>query len=265
MSLQQMCVSPTDSPCKCCGEISRLCGVVDFSRCGADHTVGRKVEPYSGVPIYYYRCGQCGFTFTRALDNWIPEDFARHIYNADYERHDPDYKGARPIFNADLIAGSFPEMAHGKMLDFGSGLGLLEHELRARGFSQVTSYDPYTANQRTSALSEKYQTVVAFEVFEHHPDPHALMDMMVQFMEEDGAILFSTLIIPESVVETGIDRWWYCAPRNGHISFFTSRSIATIAARHGLKAGSFNEGTHFLYRHAVPLWATRFTHTLCSC
>lgn len=265
MSLQKMSVSATDSPCKCCGEVSHLCGVVDFSRSCADPAAGRKVEPCSGVPIYYYGCDRCGFVFTRAFDSWTPEDFAQHIYNAAYERHDPDYKGARPISNANLIAGSFPEMAHGKMLDFGSGLGLLEHELRARGFSRVTSYDPYAADENASALSEKYQTVVAFEVFEHHPDPHALMDMMVQFLEEDGAVLFSTLIIPDDVVETGIDKWWYCAPRNGHISFFTSRSIATIAARHGLKAGSFNDGTHFFYRHDLPPWAMRFAHTLCSC
>jgi 2-polyprenyl-3-methyl-5-hydroxy-6-metoxy-1,4-benzoquinol methylase len=259
-----MRVSPAESTCKCCGQISRLCGVVDFSRCGADHAAGKKIEPYSGIPIYYYRCEQCGFTFTRAFDNWTSEDFAEHIYNSDYERHDPDYKGARPISNAELIASNFPEMAQGNMLDFGSGLGLLERELRARGFSQVASYDPYAASKSASVLSEKYQTVVAFEVFEHHPDPHALMDMMVRFLHEDGAILFSTLFVPDGVIETGIDRWWYCAPRNGHISFFTSRSIATIAARHGLKAGSFNEGTHFIYRHALPSWAARFSHALCS-
>ncbi|QCP54439.1 class I SAM-dependent methyltransferase [Trinickia violacea] len=264
MSLKPMCVAPEDSACKCCGSTSRLCGVVDFSRCGADHAAGKKVEPYSGVPIYYYRCEQCGFVFTRAFDNWEPEDFARHIYNKDYERHDPDYKGKRPSSNAEMIANSFPEMAQGRMLDFGSGLGLLECELRARGFLEVESYDPYATHTNTSVLSEKYKTVVAFEVFEHHPEPHALMDMMVRFLEEDGAIFFSTLLVTERVLEAGIDKWWYCAPRNGHISFFTSGALATIAHRHGLKAGSFNEGVHFFYRDALPGWATRYSHELWS-
>jgi hypothetical protein len=102
---------PTVATCKCCGGTAHIVGVTDFSRCGTDmiaevmatgqplgpaSIVTRKVEPYSGWPIYYYRCVGCLFTFTPAFDAWDHADFGRHVYNADYARHDPEYNDVRP-------------------------------------------------------------------------------------------------------------------------------------------------------------------------
>jgi SAM-dependent methyltransferase len=265
MSLDRMQVALPLTACKCCGGDSRLCGVVDFSRCGADHLGGRKVDPYVGVPVYFHRCDACGFVFTRALDAWTHADYAAHIYNDDYGRHDPDYLGKRPFENAELIAKSFPELAQANVLDFGSGLGQLERELKARGFSQVDSYDPYAAHAEATraGLAAAYRTVVAFEVFEHHPQPRELIAELAGFLDDDGAILFSTMLADDAVMAEGIDRWWYCAPRNGHISFYASRALARLGAPHGLVAGSFNENFHFFYKRALPAWAARFSHRLC--
>jgi len=259
MPLATMQVSPSHTPCKCCGNSSRLCGVVDFSRCGADHFAGRKVDPYVGVPIYYYRCDQCSFVFTRAMDEWTNQDFSAGIYNGDYVRHDPDYTSKRPLENAELISKNFPEIAQANLLDFGSGLGLLEKELKARGFTQVDSYDPYTSGEsERSALAARYRTVVAFEVFEHHPQPQALMIDLATFLDDDGAILFSTLLASDTIVEEGIEKWWYCAPRNGHISFFTPQSLSRIGAEHGLTLASFTEGLHLFFKGHPPAWAMKF-------
>lgn len=261
MSLANMQVVPQQTLCKCCGQSSRLCGVVDFSRCGADQHAGKKVDPYVGVPIYYYRCDECHFVFTQAMDAWTNQDFATCIYNDDYDRHDPDYLGKRPRDNAEIIAGNFPEMAQANLLDFGSGLGLLEKELRARGFTQIDSYDPYTSGETgRTGLAAKYRTVVAFEVFEHHPQPRGLMADLAALLDDDGAIFFSTLLVSDEIASEGIDKWWYCAPRNGHISFFTPQSLSRIGAEHGLKLGSFNEGFHFFFRQQPPAWAVKFSH-----
>ncbi|WP_323118337.1 class I SAM-dependent methyltransferase [Burkholderia alba] len=265
MSLDSMQVASPLTDCKCCDGASRLCGVVDFSRCGADHQAGAKVDPFAGVPVYYYRCEACGFVFTRALDAWTHEDYAAHIYNDDYVRHDPDYLGKRPSENGEMIAKNFPEMAEANLLDFGSGLGLLEKELKARGFGRVDSYDPYTASAAARAsLAAAYRTVLAFEVFEHHPQPRALMAELAGFLDDDGAVLFSTMMAGDAVMAEGIERWWYCAPRNGHISFFAPRTLARLAAQHGLVAGSFNENFHFFYKRSLPAWAARFSHQICS-
>jgi SAM-dependent methyltransferase len=261
MPLSEMQVSPSHTPCKCCDHSSRLCGVVDFSRCGADHLAGRKVDPYIGVPIYYYRCDQCSCVFTRTLDEWTNQDFSVAIYNADYVRHDPDYMGKRPLENAELISRNFTEIAQANLLDFGSGLGLLEKELKKRGFTDVDSYDPFTSGENDrNALAARYRTIVSFEVFEHHPQPKALMSELAAFLDDDGAILFSTLLASDSVVEQGIEKWWYCAPRNGHISFFTAQSLSRIGAEHGLSLASFSEGLHLFFKGHPPAWATKFAH-----
>ncbi len=211
------------------------------------------------MPIAYFCCSQCGFIFTQAMDGWSAQDFSDYIYNDQYVRHDPDYLGKRPVMNADFIAQRFPEMAWGTVLDFGSGLGLLEKELRSRGFAHVDSCDPYADQPGMRQAAERnYQTVVCFEVFEHHPRPHELMSSLKQFLVDDGAILFSTLLITESVMADGIEKWWYCAPRNGHISLFTSRALQILARQHGLNFGSFNDNLHIFYQGPVPAWAVKF-------
>jgi tetratricopeptide (TPR) repeat protein len=257
--LEKTAVAPGQAVCKCCGGASRPCGVVDFSRSCEDRTTGASVEPHAGVPIAYFRCDDCGFVFTPAMDGWTRQDFSAYIYNDDYVRHDPDYLGKRPAMNAALISGSFPEMAWGNVLDFGSGLGLLEKALKSRGFAQVDSYDPYASDAGTrGALAEKYQTVVCFEVFEHHPQPHELMAELKRFLADDGAILFSTLQVTDKVMAEGIENWWYCAPRNGHISLFAPRSLAVLAAQNGLKVGTFSDDLHVFYKDSVPAWAVKF-------
>ncbi|EEF25979.1 conserved hypothetical protein, partial [Ricinus communis] len=223
VSLTEMAVCEVASICKCCDGPSRLCGVVDFSRSCHDQP-GAKVTPCAGVAVYYYRCEQCSFVFTRAFDGWSYDDFSTHIYNDDYVRHDPDYLGGRPAQNADIIAGNFPDMSGKDILDFGSGLD---------------SYDPIAGG--ASRPDRKYDIVVAFEVFEHHPEPHALLDEIASFLRDDGAILFSTTLVTDNVLNEGIERWWYCAPRNGHISFFTPRALARIGAPLRLTPASFTE------------------------
>lgn len=36
-----------------------------------------KSHELSGIPIYYYRCPDCRFIFTRAFDQFTKEDFQR--------------------------------------------------------------------------------------------------------------------------------------------------------------------------------------------
>ena len=105
---------------------------------------------------------------TPMFDSWTHDDFAQHVYNADYPRHDPEYLEIRPQQHADLICTSFPEMREGRVLDFGSGLGLLERKLASRGFADVTSYDPFS---HPVPPEGSFDTILSFEVFEHHQAP----------------------------------------------------------------------------------------------
>ena len=111
------------------------------------------------------------------FDSWTHDDFAQHVYNADYPRHDPEYLEIRPQQHADLICTSFPEMREGRVLDFGSGLGLLERKLASRGFADVTSYDPFS---HPVPPEGSFDTILSFEVFEHHQAPVDLFDQIMR-------------------------------------------------------------------------------------
>ncbi|AIY39275.1 SAM-dependent methyltransferase [Collimonas arenae] len=242
--------------CKCCGQTSTLAGLVDFSRCGADVHAGKKIDPYAGWPVYFYRCGSCGFTFTRALDKWRTEDFAAHIYNDDYVRHDPDYLGSRPQSNADMIMNNMGRMKEQiSLLDYGSGMGMMTEILGKNGFASVASFDPFSSTQRPE---RQFNMVTCFEVFEHVHDPLDLVKDINSFLSPDGALLFSTLLCPQQIVDDGLHNWWYCAPRNGHISFYTLPALTALATHFALRVHSFNDGLHAMYRPHVAEWLKPF-------
>ncbi len=247
---------PQTTACKCCAQTAQLTGVVDFSKCGRDWLAGRKVEPYVGWPVYYYHCAQCGFVFTRAFDHWTTEDFARHIYNDDYVNHDPDYLDARPRANAQFISETFgDDRANTTVLDYGSGAGFLGGFLAAAGFPPVVSYDPFSSPARPEGT---FRMITCFEVFEHTPDPKGLLSDIASYLAEDGAVLFSTLICSTETVDQGIANWWYCNPRNGHISFYARETLMRLAAEAGLSHGWFDEWRHVFYRDRKPAWLKRY-------
>jgi SAM-dependent methyltransferase len=258
---------PARTDCKCCQSIADIVGVVDFSRCGVEMiaevaatgtplypntSVSRKTDPYVGWAIYYYRCRSCFFTFTRAFDSWTTADFAQHVYNADYARHDPDYLDARPSQYSDLLTSWFgPSKERLTILDYGSGSGLLQQKLESNGFSGVASYDPFTHVERPPG---RFDLIVCVEVFEHVLEPVALLADLNSSLKQDGAILLSTLCCSQAVVDQGFANWWYCVPRNGHISFYSPESLALLAQPHGLQYRRLNDYLHVMHRHPAPAW-----------
>jgi SAM-dependent methyltransferase len=259
-------VAPSTA-CKICDTPSHLCGMVDFARGGGANDraarFGVKIHPYSGWSIYFYHCPSCGFVFTTAFDTWMPADFARVIYNDEYVRDDPSYLENRPRENAEMIQKNFPEMAHVSLLDYGAGAGLLERKLRGMGFPDVDSFEPYGPGGAILPLPDRrYAMITSFEVFEHHPRPHELLNSLTRCLLDEGVVLFSTAFIGAEIVNSGIERWWYVNPKVGHISFYTPDALATLAVRHGLQAGSFNGELHFFWRGTLPPWMAQYNHVI---
>lgn len=76
-----------------------------------------------------------------------------------------------------------------------------------------------------------------------------------QYRGPAGALLFQTSLITPEILARGIEQWWYCVPRNGHISFYTSQALTLLATRHGLEFGSFSPELHVVFdRAAAPAW-----------
>jgi SAM-dependent methyltransferase len=238
--------------CPVCRAACTVVDTVDFNK--SCEELRGTVLPPSGIPVAYLLCGHCGFCFAPEMCRWGLSDFAAKVYNADYERVDPDYASARPRANAQMlmqILGS--EAAELRHLDYGGGNGMLCELLRDAGW-QSTSYDPFVDGDLRHLDFGKFDLVTAFEVFEHVPSPNRLVTEIDSLLDDDGVVLFTTLVSDGNLGAGRKLDWWYASPRNGHISLYSTGSLARLAAGHGFTFGSFSVGFHALWRKTPP-WA----------
>lgn len=237
--------------CKICGNAAVLYGVVDMHR---PCLTGNVVQPpLSGHAIYYRRCGNCGFLFTDAFDDWSEQDFKARIYNDDYLAVDPDYARVRPIHNADVVTKLWAAHKNQiRILDFGGGNDVFCSKLRANGFHEAVTYDPMVP-EHASEPRGKFDLVTCFETLEHMPDPTAGIGRMIEYLAEPGAVFYSTLTQPENFDSLGLS-WWYVGPRNGHVSIFTKQALSLAWAHHGYKNASLNDSTHLAFRQIPEHW-----------
>ena len=244
-------VSPTPFACKICDAATGLYGVVDFHK-SCEELRGSHL-PLSGVPIYYRRCGACGFLFTDAFDHWSENQFKTHIYNDGYHSVDPDYQTKRPIGNAGFVASTWaPHKANMRVLDYGGGNDVFCSALRAHGFPVAVTYDPMVP-EHASRPEGKFDLITCFETLEHLPDPVAGIAQIIEYAAEPGAVFYSTLTQPADFDSRGLS-WWYVGPRNGHISIFTKQALAAAWGRHGYKTAALTEGTHLAFRTLPSSW-----------
>jgi hypothetical protein len=234
-------------PCKICGGRCALDGVVDFNKNGSEPN--GVVLPLLGVPVYYHRCPDCGAVFTVAFDHWTQQDFARHIYNGGYSTVDPDHIEARPLTNSRTVANFVTRAPGIRILDYGGGNGRLAQDLVARGLN-ACSWDVMAADQH-KPLAGSFDLVTCFEVMEHTTTPVETFAEILSFLTPEGVVLFSTLTIdtlpPRSL------QFWYIAPRNGHVTIHTRRSLATLASGFGKRLHHFGDGMHLCLTQP-PAW-----------
>jgi Methyltransferase domain len=214
--------------CKICGEDSPLYGVCDFNK-SIEERHGFFL-PLAGIPVWYHRCDHCGFIFTTMCDEWTHAEFRERIYNEDYTKIDPAWSGDRALNDAKLVKEMFPPST---LFDFGGGSGTLARILNSHGFT-ASSFDPFFDKNNPTGKAE---LVTCFEVFEHTPDPHGTLAQCRQLMDDDGQIFISTLAVDflEPRALDNASGASFIAPRNGHISIHTRKSLETLINMHGMK------------------------------
>lgn len=235
-----------------CQETARLLDRLDFNK-SCEESRG-KVLPRSGTLVDYHFCERCGFCYAPQFRKWDQAQFEERIYNDDYVKVDPDYLDARPRANAAALTSLIGE--HGKAirhLDYGGSTGLLSRLLQDAKW-QSTTYDPFRDSHTAGASLGRFDLVTAFEVFEHVPDVQALMSSLASLLEQPGLVLFSTLLSDGHVAPDKPLDWWYAAPRNGHVSLFSRRSLAMLGSTHGFSFGSLTDNFHAYWKD-IPGWA----------
>jgi 2-polyprenyl-6-hydroxyphenyl methylase/3-demethylubiquinone-9 3-methyltransferase len=239
-------------PCKVCGDASVLFDVLDFEK-----TCDDRLYPsgLAAVPVYYRRCQGCGFIFTDFFDDFTPQQWSASLYNdAYYQRVDPAYATQRPANNArglDHLLRPIKERTIG--LDYGGGSGRTCAHLRDMGYRYDT-VDPFGARSLTPEYAGRYNFCTAFEVAEHTPDPRGFLRAIVELATPQRlAILVGTQLHDGIVTDATRLSWWYAAPRNGHISLYSRRSMQLLAQQVGLDYVPFSSRTHLFTRH----WSAR--------
>jgi SAM-dependent methyltransferase len=235
----------SDTFCKICGEKAFLLDVIDFNTGPADFN---QKEPLSGIPVWYHGCSFCDFIFTTHCDNWTNEEFRQYIYNDKYIECDPDFVEKRQRLQAQGYEQRFPHFSKLKILDFGSGLGLFGSYLNDRGWD-VTSCDPFFGDTASPAPG-MFDLVITTEVVQHSHTPLQTMELCVSFLKKDEPVGFiagtqMTPVHPEALKHK-LAAYEYAAPRNGHISLFSEKTMRLIAEKYGaVYAGGENAGIFF--------------------
>jgi 2-polyprenyl-3-methyl-5-hydroxy-6-metoxy-1,4-benzoquinol methylase len=130
---------------------------------------------------------------------------------------------------------------------------MLANILRGRGWDS-SSYDPFLERDRAHESRGQFDLITAFEVFEHVPDVNALIRDLDRLRTPTGVVLFSTLVSDTELRPNKPISWWYAAPRNGHISLFSRKSLSVLANRLSLNFASFSNNFHAVFG-TVPTWA----------
>jgi len=194
--------------------------------------------------------------FSDAFDDWSHADFLEHIYNDAYIEVDPDYREDRPISNANVIVQIFRDYASDlNVLDFGGGNGCFARELAKAGFSDPQTYDPFHPDY-CDRPRRKFDLVTCFETIEHMPNPKTGAEEIVSFLSHESLLLLSTLVQPDDIFSQRMG-WWYAAARNGHITLFSYRSMATLFGNLGFQVYPTSARTTHLICREIPAFARR--------
>lgn len=208
----------------------------------ATSTILRK---YTGS---YFRCPQCGFVFI-SDPIWLSEAYSSALAKADVGA----IKRNALTANVTCCVLRLLRPKSKSFLDFGGGHGTFVRMMRDFGFDFHWT-DAIAENLYARGFEQeqgrKYDLVTSFEVLEHLVNP---LEEIGRMMEIADDVLVSTEVISDPPPLPG--EWWYYAVSTGqHISFYSKKTLQTIAKkfnRHVVSVG----GIHLFSKSQVSALA----------
>ncbi|AFH50774.1 Methyltransferase type 11 [Ignavibacterium album JCM 16511] len=176
--------------------------------------------------VKYFKCNSCGYLFTEN-PYWLDEAYKNPINISD--------TGIimRNIYFSKIVSSIlyFCYDKSAKFLDYAGGYGIFTRLMRDIGFDFYW-HDDYTTNLLARGFEksdEQYELLTAFEVFEHFDKPVEELEKMLKLSD---SILFSTVSLPQEIPQKD---WWYYGFEHGqHISFYSEKTLKTLALKFGL-------------------------------
>ncbi len=185
--------------------------------------------------VQYYECPNCGYVCTED-PFWLQESYKNSINLTDTGMLSRNICLSK--ITSCIIFLFFKK--DGKYLDYGGGYGILTRLMRDFGFNFYCLY-PYTKNLFAKGFEYQenianIEVITSFENFEHFTNPQ---DDLAKIFSISDNIIFSTEILPHPIPLP--EEWWYYGLEHGqHISFYSLRTLQTIAKSSGLNLYSYN-------------------------
>jgi hypothetical protein len=230
------------TPCKLCKAPSRLFDVVDFNK-QCDYAL--YPEALLGIPVYYRRCDACGLVFTNFFDAFDRKAWVDLIYNKEYKRIDPEFNRIRPERDARFIGKLIkPYWRNGDFgYDYGGGTGVFAERITKAGM-RFRCVDPFGLDERSTGAGPA-RFLTSFEAFEHFVDLEgSLFEAFGLCQTDEFLAIVGTKAVPAKLGKGQLSQWYYAGPRNGHITFYTTRSMELIAERLGAEYRRVSSGMH---------------------
>jgi SAM-dependent methyltransferase len=178
------------------------------------------------------------YTFDNAFDAGFVQEW--FIDNADLQQ--PTWRR--------LLRAMGRYRAPGRLLDVGCGAGTFLVEARRAGYDvsgqEVSPFfvDYCRREHGLAIFAGEIETIgvepasldfaTAFDVVEHHPDPHRLLREMRRLLKPGGLAAVSTHDIGNFFARRYGARWRHINPV-GHLTYFTRQSLAEMLRRSGFR------------------------------
>jgi hypothetical protein len=191
--------------------------------CGGRLSSRFRLSVLNKYDVQYYECEDCGSLQTED-PYWLGEGYGQNLSSLD--------TGAaqRNLHNLAACYAVSKLFSARNIIDIGGGDGLLCRFLRDYAlncFVRDKYAKPTYAQGFTEPDFKSPDLVIAFEVFEHFPNPSSDLDNFFR--------LNSNLLLVTTAVYTGQQEdWWYLAPETGqHVFFYSEKALRIIARKYG--------------------------------
>lgn len=135
--------------------------------------------------FYVWRCKNCLSLHSK---EFVDLDYFYSIYPFRKQRLD---WATRAVYGNRLkLLQNHGLKKHHSILDFGSGQGLFEKFLQARGYGNIVSFDPYLIkNAETEPIDRQYDFVMAQDVLEHVDEPEETISLLEKCLKSGGTMV----------------------------------------------------------------------------
>jgi 2-polyprenyl-3-methyl-5-hydroxy-6-metoxy-1,4-benzoquinol methylase len=218
----------------------------------------------------YLQCSSCGFRRLHPLPTADEED---HLYEDEYYfdrglESDLDHQSVlmRSLIESRVKTLTELNRGPGRLLDLGAGTGLfVEASLRAgwkaqgletsaaavRIASTITRAPVALGRLEDALFDDLFDAITLWDVLEHVPDPRATLETVRGLLRPRGLVGISLPNVAGVKARLRGNRWRYYQRSFGHISHFSTRTVAELFKQAGYvverldTTGSFNLGKPF--------------------